>query len=126
MLQFRGFHDRVILLLISACALLFVLEPANSQMSKQEKQSIANMIATEINRAITAHQTEGIALREKVVGRLMQCGSLYVMMSKQARAPEASKSVGDVAEISYNLSALVSEGIAVDRFKEIAETLKSS
>jgi hypothetical protein len=121
MLQFRGFHDYLILLLTSACTLLFALEPASAQMSTQEKQRIATMIAAEINRAITTHQPEGIALREKVVGRLVQCGGLFVMMSKHVPDTEASKRVGDVAAISYELSTLVSDGIAVDRFKEIAE-----
>jgi hypothetical protein len=124
MLLVRGFHYRLILLLISAGIFLVVLRPASAQLSKQEKQHIATTLAAEINRAITTKQTDGIVLRERVVARLIQCGKLFIMMSK-ANAPEAKTEaknlMRDIGEISFNLSALVSGGIAVDRFNEIAD-----
>jgi hypothetical protein len=120
-LRVRGFHYRLNLLLISAGIFLVVLGPASAQLSKQEKQRIAAMTAAEIDRAITKHQTEGITLREKVVGRLLQCGDLYVMTSKQLNDQETKKRSLDAAEISYDLSMLVSEGISLQRFKEIGD-----
>jgi hypothetical protein len=74
MLQVRGFHYRLILILISAAIFLVELGPASAQISKPEKQRIATTISAEINRAITKHPNEGIPFREKVVGRLVQCG----------------------------------------------------
>ncbi|MGA7913099.1 MAG: hypothetical protein WCC30_16345 [Candidatus Dormiibacterota bacterium] len=96
-------------------------ESACAQLSRQEKQRIASTIAAEINRSINAHQKEGIALREKVIGRLIQCGAIFIMMSKQLDDPEAKKRIQDVAEISYDLSVRISEGVAVDRFSQIGD-----
>ncbi len=125
----RGLHYRLIVLLISAGMPLVILEPASAQLSIQEKQRIASTIAAEINRAIDQHQKERVALREKVISRLIQCGSLFATMAKQLDDPEAKKRIQDVVEakeriqdvaaISYDLSARVSEGVTLNRFKEI-------
>src|SRR5260221_3198767 len=125
----RGLHYRLIVLLISTGMPLVILEPASAQLSIQEKQRIASTIAAEINRAIDQHQKERVALRKKVISRLIQCGSLFATMAKQLDDPEAKKRIQDVVEakeriqdvaaISYDLSARLSEGVTLNRFKAI-------
>jgi hypothetical protein len=121
----RGLHYRLIVLLISVGMPLMILEPASAQMSMQEKQRIARTIAAEINLAIERHQKERAALREKAVSRLAQCGFLFASMAKQLDSPEAKKRIQDLAEISNDLSARVSEGITLDRFKEIVNAAQN-
>jgi hypothetical protein len=121
MLLTRGFRYRLIIVFISASMSLFAPQHASAQRSKQEKEHIASTIAAEINRAITAHQKESVALRERVIGRLFQCGAIFVMMSKQLDDPETRKRIQGVAEISYDLSVRISEGVTIDRFKQIGD-----
>ena len=117
--QVRVFQCRLLSLLISVGTFLVVLEPASAQLSKDDKQRIATMIAAEINRAMAKHETERIPFREKVIGRLAQCGSLFLKMSATLNDAEAKMRIHTVGEISFQIGVLVSEGIAVNRFKEL-------
>lgn len=105
--------------LVMAAALAIQLTPANSQMSAQEKQRMAAAISVDVNRALATHSKEGNTLREKVVGRLLLCGGLFKLISKQATDPRVKSSIEDIAEISSDAGAQASEGIALDRFKQI-------
>jgi hypothetical protein len=95
-------------------------------MSKQEKERISTAMVAEINRSIKSHPEEGILLRENVVGRLVQCRELFIFMSKHTGDPETSRRISDVAEISLDASARVSDGIAAGRFKGITNAAKQS
>jgi hypothetical protein len=86
----RGFHSRLILLFTLAGMYLLAPPSASAHPSEQEKQRIAAALATEINRSIAAHQNEGITLREKVIGRLFQCGDIFIAISKQADDPDTT------------------------------------
>ncbi len=112
-------YDCLAILLMAAGTLLFV-PAASAQLSKEEKQRAINGLSAQINQAIVAQETEGVALREKVISRLIQCGTAYVMLSKQAKV------TSDAAEISFELSSLVSQGVGLDRFKEIADGAQKS
>src|SRR5690242_10634879 len=112
--------------LICAGVLLTASVPASAELTKQEKEHITKVLGEEVNRAVARHQKEGIAFREKVVGRLFQCGDLFLMISKQAGEPGKRQEIREMAEISYDLSALASDGIKLDRFKEIGEAAQKA
>jgi hypothetical protein len=118
MSRVRRVHDCVALLLM-AVALLFVTT-ASSQLSQEDKQRVIALLSAQIDRAIAEHEKDDGALREKVVGRLIQCGGAYSILSKQANAGS------DASKISYELSALVSKGVGLDRFKEIGNAAQKS
>jgi len=118
-------HNCLALLLMVA-GILFFVPAASAQMSKEEKQRVITMLSAQIDRAITAHETEGVALREKVIGRLFICGGLFVMMSKHMQDPQAKNASSDAAEISLELSPLVSKGVGLSRFKEIGDAAQKS
>jgi hypothetical protein len=124
MLKVLGAQYRLILLLVSAGTSLVGLGPANAQLSKQEKERISTTMAAEINSTITKYPKEGILFRERVVSRLVQCGDLFVFMSTHADNPETRRRISDVAEISFEVSTRVSDGIAVDRLRQITNTAK--
>jgi hypothetical protein len=116
-----------VLLPLSVVALL-VCGPrsAGAQLSKTEKSRIAASIASDINREIRQRSRIDAALREKVVSRLFECGYIFMMISKQAENPERMAEIHDVGEISFELSALVSEDMATERFKQIGDAATRS
>jgi hypothetical protein len=95
-------------------------------LSKPEKQRIGAPLSAEINRAIATYEKEGIAFREKVIGRLVQCGALYLTMAKQVGDPAMKSNINDIGEISFDLSSLISEGVPLSRFKEITDPAAQS
>lgn len=121
-----GSRYKLFLLLVSAWLSVVWLGPVNAQMSKQEKERTSTTMALEINRSIMSYPKEGSLLRENVVGRLVQCGELFIFMSKHADDPETSRRISDVAEISLDASARVSDGITADRLKGITNAAKQS
>jgi len=82
-------------------------------------------MAAEINRSIKSYPTEGILLREKIVGRLTRCRDLFAFMSKHAD-PETGKPIADVAEITLDVSGIVSEEIGIERLKEVTSAAQDS
>jgi len=102
------------------------LGSASAQMSQQERDKVSIAIAADINRALAGYPKEGIPFREKVVGRLTQCAYVFTLISKSTTDPEAKDKISDIARISSDLSARVSNGISTDRFKEIASAAQQS
>lgn len=99
---------------------------AHAQMSQQERDNVSIAIAADINRALASYPKEGVAFREKVVGRLTQCAYVFTFISKSTTDLEAKAKISDIARISSDLSARVSNGISIDRFKEIAGAAQQS
>lgn len=116
----------MILVVLAVSILVGYPARATAQLSKPEKQRIASAIAADINREIAKYPKEGIAFREKVVGRLVQCGFLFLIISKQSNDQETKIQIYDASEVSLDLSARVSDGIVLDRYKQIADSAEQS
>jgi hypothetical protein len=124
--ELRSSHYGLIVwLVLAGICVTMVPGPANAQMSKQEKERITSNMAAEINRSIKSYPKEDVLFREKIVSRLIQCGDLFVLMSRHTD-PETGKRIADVAEISLDVSKNVSEGIGIDRLKEITSAAQRS
>ena len=125
MLDMRAFYNQSILAIFWVSGFLTTISAANAQMSYKEKESISSTMAAKIDRSIKGYRQEGSFFRERVISRLAECGDLFMFMSRHTDL-ETGKRIADVAEISFQVSKRVSEGIAIDRFKEITETARRS
>jgi hypothetical protein len=117
---------RFLLPLSIMAVLVYGPRPAAAQLNKAEKSRIAASIATDINREIRQRSQTDAMLREKVVSRLFECGYVFLVISKQADSPENGAQIHDVGEISFELSALVSEDMPTERFKQIGDAATRS
>lgn len=121
-----GSYHRSILSISAVVLLLHGASPAAAQLSKAEKERITASIASDINREIRQRSRSDTALREKVISRLFECGYVFLVISKQAETPERMAEIHDVGEISFELSALVSEDMPTERFKQIGDAATRS
>lgn len=121
-----GSYNRFILSLLAMVLLLIGALPAAAQLSKADKERISASIASDIDREIRQRSRSDAALREKVISRLFQCGYVFLVISKQADTPERMTEIHDVGEISFELSALVSQDMPTERFKQIGDAATRS
>jgi len=101
------------------------LPQRNPRLLPEEKRSIAAALATEINLAINKRQGV-IGLREKVIGRIAKCAFLYGVISKQAADLELKSSSSTAADVSLEVTLIMSKGVSFDRFKQIVDSAHDS
>jgi hypothetical protein len=126
----KSYNLKRISFLIPVSVVLIIADHASAQLTKQDKQSIATTIATEINRAVDKHR-EIVDLREKVIRRLAECAFMFGAMSRNpevaTRNAEERQRVADVAEISIEVATRITDGWGgIDRYKTIVDLAASS
>ncbi len=118
--------SKTISAILAIAALLQTIGPVHAQLSKADKERVAASIAADVNREIHRQLSDDTALREKVISRLFECGYVFLYISKQAGAIERKAEIQDAGEISFELAALLSGNMPVDRFKQIGNAATQS
>jgi hypothetical protein len=118
-----SFRQFFLMLLLSASCTTGAIA---AQLPDRDKDTIARMIAVDIDHEITKHG-KGHELREKAVRRLSECIWLYYVLSVvKASDPEMQTRFKDAGDITSRIATLISAEISSERFKELADAGKAN